>query len=223
MESFLLKFPQKFKNFERIFSKMLINQNLNSQKLGALGGILNEANKLLSDKTAENNNAQSVSKTNPIKLTDDSADNIDIDTERTTYGLVSLEIMSDEQYKAFERITAHMSPNEKIAVAQILTRAGNLSASVEHIKEQEQAVADQNTKSAIGFLGVTQEGWKEVAKEFQDNLNNLDGIYTKNYNRSLTSNYNDILRKNTEAKTQRILREFSHAIYSGNTQIDTIG
>lgn len=223
MESFLLKFPQKFKNFERIFSKMLINQNLNSQKLGALGGILNETNKLLSDKTAENNNAQSVSKTNPIKLTDDSADNIDIDTERTTYGLVSLEIMSDEQYKAFERITAHMSPNEKIAVAQILTRAGNLSASVEHIKEQEQAVADQNTKSAIGFLGVTQEGWKEVAKEFQDNLNNLDGIYTKNYNRSLTSNYNDILRKNTEAKTQRILREFSHAIYSGNVQIDTIG
>ena len=223
MESFLLKFPQKFKNFERIFSKMLINQNLNSQKLGALGGILNETNKLLSDKTAENNNAQSVSKTNPIKLTDDSADNIDIDTERTTYGLVSLEIMSDEQYKAFERITAHMSPNEKIAVAQILTRAGNLSASVEHIKEQEQAVADQNTKSAIGFLGITQEGWKEVAKEFQDNLNNLDGIYTKNYNRSLTSNYNDILRKNTEAKTQRILREFSHAIYSGNVQIDTIG
>ena len=219
----MLKFPQKFKNFERIFSKMLINQNLNSQKLGALGGILNEANKLLSDKTAENKNAQSVSKTNPIKLTDDSADNIDIDTERTTYGLVSLEIMSDEQYKAFERITAHMSPNEKIAVAQILTRAGNLSASVEHIKEQEQAVADQNTKSAIGFLGVTQEGWKEVAKEFQDNLNNLDGIYTKNYNRSLTSNYNDILRKNTEAKTQRILREFSHAIYSGNVQIDTIG
>ena len=223
MESFLLKFPQKFKNFERIFSKMLINQNLNSQKLGALGGILNEANKLLSDKTAENNNAQSVSKANPIKLTDDSADNIAIDTERTTYGLVSLEIMSDEQYKAFERITAHMSPNEKIAVAQILTRAGNLSASVEHIKEQEQAVADQNTKSAIGFLGITQEGWKEVAKEFQGNLNNLDGIYTKNYNRSLTSNYNDILRKNTEAKTQRILREFSHAIYSGNVQIDTIG
>lgn len=223
MESFLLKFPQKFKNFERIFSKMLINQNLNSQKLGALGGILNEANKLLSEKTAENNNTQSVSKTNPIKLTEDSADNIGIDTERTTYGLVSLEIMSDEQYKAFERITAHMSPNEKIAVAQILTRAGNLSASVEHIKEQEQAIADQNTKSAIGFLGVTQEGWKEVAKEFQGNLNNLDGIYTKNYNRSLTSNYNDILRKNTEAKTQRILREFSHAIYSGNAQIDTIG
>ena len=72
-------------------------------------------------------------------------------------------------------------------------------------------------------LHATQEGWKEVAKEFQDNLNNLDGIYTKNYNRSLTSNYNDILRKNTEAKTQRILREFSHAIYSGNVQIDTIG
>lgn len=223
MESFLLKFPQKFKNFERIFSKMLINQNLNSQNFGALGGILNEANKLLSDKTAEHSNTQSLSKANPVKPTDNSADNIDIDTERTTYGLVSLEIMSDEQYKAFERITAHMSPNEKIAVAQILTRAGNLSASVEHIKEQEQAVADQNAKSAVGFLGVTQEGWKEVAKEFQGNLNNLDGIYTKNYNRSLTSNYNDILRKNTEAKTQRILREFSHAIYSGNVQIDAIG
>ena len=202
---------------------MLINQNLNSNNLGALGGIFNEANKLLSDKTAENSNTQSLNKLNPIKPMDDSTDSANnANTERVTYGLVSLEIMSDEQYKAFERVTAHMSPNEKIAVAQILTRAGNLSASVEHIKEQEQAVADQNAKSAVGFLGVTQEGWKEVAKEFQGNLNNLDGIYTKHYNKSLTSNYNDILRKNTEAKTQRILREFSHAIYSGNTQIDTI-
>lgn len=140
--------------------------------------------------------------------------------ERVTYGLVSLEIMSDMQYQAFERITTNMSPNEKIAIAQILTRVGNLSASVEQIKEQEQA---NPTKSTQGFLGITQEGWQVVAKEFQENLNHLDGIYTKSYNKSPTSNYNDILRKNSEAKTQRILREFSHAIHSGNAQIDTIG
>ena len=98
---------------------MLINQNLNSNNLGALGGIFNEANKLLSDKTAENSNTQSLNKLNPIKPMDDSTDSANnANTERVTYGLVSLEIMSDEQYKAFERVTAHMSPNEKIAVAQ---------------------------------------------------------------------------------------------------------
>ncbi|WP_299549283.1 hypothetical protein [uncultured Helicobacter sp.] len=200
---------------------MLINSNLNT-----LNEVFNEANRLLGNDTQT---TQSLSKIQSINKTEkeEEKDSEFTTKERVTYGLVSLEIMSDDQYKAFERVTASMSHNEKIAVAQILTRAGNLSASVEHIREQERAVANQNAKSAQndtqGFLGVTQEGWKEVAKEFQDNLNNLNGIYTKNYKKDITSNYNDILRKNNEAKTQRILREFSHAIFSGNVRIDTVG
>ncbi|MCI5969374.1 hypothetical protein [Helicobacter sp.] len=189
---------------------MLVNRSLNAP---GLNEIFNDAQKVQSHK-----NMQHIDAINPQNQEQDSAFK-----ERVTYGLVSLEIMSDEQYKAFERVTANMSPNEKIAVAQILTRAGNLSASVEHIREQERAVADQNVKSAQGFLGITQDGWKEVAKEFQENLNHLEGIYTKSYNKNITSNYNDILRKNDEAKTQRILREFSHAIYSGSVRIDTMG
>ncbi len=201
---------------------MQINQS-NATNLNYLNGIFNESERTL-DKT------QSINKANKTKPVESQAENEESENptikERITYGLVSLEIMSDEQYKSFERVTAGMSPNEKIAVAQILTRAGNLSASVERVKEREeqtQAIADQNLKSATSFLGVTQEGWREIAQEFQDNLNNLKGIYTKNYNGSLTSNYNDILRKNTEAKTQRILREFSNAVHSGNVQIDMMG
>ena len=44
----------------------------------------------------------------------------------------------------------------------------------------------------------------------------------KSYNKNLSSNYNDIMQKNQDAKTQRILREFSHAIHLGNLQIDTM-
>lgn len=189
---------------------MVINQNLNS-----LGGIYNEANRLLSE------NVQSTNKTQSKELQEQKKESFSI--ERITYGMISLELMNDEQYKAFERVTAGMSPNEKISVAQMLTRAGNLSASVERVEQREKESKDSNTEeNELGFLGITKNGWQEVAKEFQESLNHLDGLYSKNYNRNLTSNYNDILRKNTEAKTQRILREFSHAIYSGNVQIDTI-
>ena len=41
-------------------------------------------------------------------------------TYRETYGLSTLEQMSDEEYAAFERATATMSPNEKIQAAQSL-------------------------------------------------------------------------------------------------------
>ena len=144
---------------------MLINHNLNTS---GLNEIFNEANRLLGNNTQT---TQSNAKIQSADKIQDEKQNSDFSTkERITYGLVSPEIMSDEQYKAFERVTANMSPNEKIAVAQILTRAGNLSASVEHIREQEKAIANQNAKSAQGntqsFLGVTQNGWKEVAKEF---------------------------------------------------------
>ncbi|MDD6056243.1 MAG: hypothetical protein SOW25_05335 [Helicobacter sp.] len=196
---------------------MQVQQNLNS--LSGISGIFNEANRLLSDQS-QVQNTQNIAKINTQEQ--ENLQNF-FEEERVTYGLVSLEIMSDTQYQAFMRVTAGMSPNEKISVAQMLTRAGNLSASVEQVREQEQQVAEQNAKSALGFLGVSQEGWQEVAKDFQNKLNNLDGIYTKAYNRNPTSNYNDILRQNNEAKTQRILREFSHAVHSGNAQIDIIG
>ncbi|TLD88653.1 hypothetical protein [Helicobacter sp. MIT 05-5294] len=193
---------------------MVINQNLNS-----LSGIYNnEANRIL------NENVQSTNKTQSKESHQQNQESFE--TERITYGMISLELMNDEQYQAFERVTAGMSPNEKISVAQMLTRAGNLSASVERVEQKEKESQDSNSndkdENELGFLGITKEGWREVAKEFQNSLNHLEGLYTKNYNKNPTSNYNDILRKNTEAKTQRILREFSHAIYSGNVQIDTM-
>lgn len=207
----ILSFKSHLKGF--CFT-MIINQNLNS-----LSGIYNnDTNHILNEK---------IQSTNKIQNREQQKQNQeDFGIERTTYGMISLELMNDEQYLAFERVTAGMSPNEKISVAQMLTRAGNLSASVERVEQKEKESQDFNTdkkeENELGFLGITKDGWQEVAKEFQNNLNHLEGLYTKNYNKNPTSNYNDILRKNTEAKTQRILREFSHAIYSGNVQIDTI-
>ncbi|PZT47376.1 hypothetical protein B6S12_09400 [Helicobacter valdiviensis] len=178
-----------------------------------INSVINEANRLLGD----HKEVQSVS---PLKKKEEIKEQAqeDLKQERVTYGMLSLELMSDEQYRAFERVTASMSPNEKIAVAQTLTRAGNLSASVERVEAKEKELE----KKTEGLLGISQEGWGDIALEFQDNLNNLQGIYTKAYNKNLSSNYNDILRHTGEAKTQRLLREFSHAIHIGNTQIDTI-
>ncbi|MDE5603191.1 MAG: hypothetical protein K2I71_04645, partial [Helicobacter sp.] len=91
-----------------------------SQNLGGLNEIFNEANRLLSG----NQKASSITKTNKIEKEDSTKEDI-AQQPRNTYGMISLELMSDEQYRAFQRITAGMSPNEKISVAQMLTRAGN--------------------------------------------------------------------------------------------------
>ena len=195
---------------------MRINNGLN---LSSLGEFFSGASRLLSNK----NKIKHIHP-NPNTNDEDTKQDASLQArERVTYGLVSLEIMSDAQYQAFERITKNMSTSEKITIAQILTRAGNLSASVEKTQEIERATNEDIPDNKQNFLGITQEGWRKIAQEFQDNLNNLDGIYTKHYNKNITSNYNDILRKNNEAKIQRILREFSHAILSGNAHINTTG
>lgn len=195
---------------------MRINNGLN---LSSLGEFFSGASRLLSNK----NKIKHIHP-NPNTNDEDTKQDASLQAkERITYGLVSLEIMSDAQYQAFERITKNMSTSEKITIAQILTRAGNLSASVEKTQEIERATNKDIPDNKQNFLGITQEGWRKIAQEFQDNLNNLDGIYTKHYNKNITSNYNDILRKNNEAKIQRILREFSHAILSGNAHINTTG
>lgn len=195
---------------------MVVNQSLSSQ----IGSVINEANKLLSD----SKNVSQTNKTQKIESINENDDSLVL-KPRITYGLVSLEIMSDEQYLAFERVTAGMSHNEKISVAQTLTRAGNLSGSVERVEQQEKEQKDKidEKTNPIGFLGISKNGWEVVAKEFQENLNNLEGNYKKPHFKQLSSNYNDIMNQNQEAKTHRILREFSHAIHVGNIQIDTIG
>ena len=187
---------------------MLVNTN-------SLEGIYKEANSLLTGQRALKVNEASKVEKDSKKL-----ENFDDFTERNTYGMISLELMNDEQYMAFERVTSGMSINEKIEVAQTLTRAGNLSASVEKVMDKENLEAKEDKKG--GFLGLSEQKWEEVGLEFQENLNHLEGLYTKNYNKGLSSNYNDIFKKNQEAKTQRILREFSHAIYAGNTKIDVM-
>ena len=117
---------------------MLVNQNM-----GNLSGIFNEANRLLSD----SNNINSITKSQKIQPTQQENGEENYQKERITYGMISLELMSDEQYMAFERVTAGMSPNEKISVAQTLTRAGNLSASVERVEQKEKSLQEESNSS----------------------------------------------------------------------------
>lgn len=241
----------------------------NNPNLNSLSGVINEANKLLGEqKTQSTQDIKSIEKISQNSQEQDFYES----TERNTYGMIALEIMNDEQYRAFERITAHMSVSEKIAVARDLTRAGNLSASVEKVS----GISDTNTKNSAnldsientkntqnaakaeedkpklsakekelaavrrsnilaansssadfealsGVLGLKSTQWEEVAEQFQSNLNNLDNLYTKSFTRTISGNYNDIFRHNSEAKTQRILREFSHAIRTGGASVDLIG
>lgn len=234
----------------------------NNPNLNSLNGVINEANRLLGEqKTQNSQDIKSIEKITPNSQEQDFYES----AERNTYGMIALEIMNDEQYRAFERITAHMSVSEKIAVARDLTRAGNLSASVEKIsninssanadsieskntnapraeenepklsaKEKELAAIKRSNILAAnssgadfsalgGVLGLKSTQWEEVAEQFQSNLNNLDNLYTKSFTRTISDNYNDIFRHNSEAKTQRILREFSHAIRTGGASVDLIG
>lgn len=48
---------------------------------------------------------------------------------RQTYGLSLLELMTDSEYAAFERITAHMSHGERLMAAQSLYRLTSLQQS----------------------------------------------------------------------------------------------
>lgn len=66
---------------------MVINQNLNS-----LGGIYNEANRLL------NENVQSTNKAQNKELQQQNQESFS--SERITYGMISLELMSDEDRKS---------------------------------------------------------------------------------------------------------------------------
>lgn len=64
----------------------------------------------------------STSKSNATDKTDKTSTTADTakGTHRETYGLQTLELMSDGEYAAFERATAALSPNEKMRAAQSL-------------------------------------------------------------------------------------------------------
>ncbi len=78
-----------------------------------------------SDSLFSNNKTQtkellSIAKATPAKSSLDSASVQSAPSYRETYGLSTLERMTDEEYAAFQRATANMSPSEKIQAAQSL-------------------------------------------------------------------------------------------------------
>lgn len=64
--------------------------------------------------------AAKITKTESSENKDKTSSDKPTSTARETYGLSTLEQMTDEEYAAFTRATAKMSPNEKIQAAQSL-------------------------------------------------------------------------------------------------------
>jgi len=78
-----------------------------------------------SDLLSSNNKTQTseTSSGTTKKVTADSSDTKNTTTttgSRETYGLDTIKRMTDEEYAAFQRATANMSPNEKMQAAQSL-------------------------------------------------------------------------------------------------------
>ncbi|RAX58330.1 hypothetical protein CCZ01_02625 [Helicobacter monodelphidis] len=57
-----------------------------------------------------------------LTLESSGSESYEIEKKRNTFGLTILEVMSDSEYAAFERITAAMTPGEKMLAAQSLYR-----------------------------------------------------------------------------------------------------
>lgn len=177
--------------------------------LAGARAVINEAQSLLGSSKA---------KVEQVEPSNSTSTQQDLSQPRQTYGILSLELMSDSQYQAFQRITAGLSQSEKIAIAQTISRAGNLAVSVESVlKERTQS---QGKESELGDL--SDEDWSQIAESFRDTLDNIEVKFSQ-YNGTLGGNYNDIFKRSMQAKDARILREFSHASKLGGTSVDMMG
>lgn len=73
------------------------------------------------NQTQESKNTEKINKIKKISEPESKNENIEpLSNERKTYGLLILELMSDEEYSAFLRASSGMSDGEKILAAQSL-------------------------------------------------------------------------------------------------------
>ncbi len=81
----------------------------------------NTTDSLLSNNKAQTNETLSTAKTSKTSKNETNTQSASTaDANRETYGLDTIARMTDEEYAAFQRATANMSPNEKIQAAQSL-------------------------------------------------------------------------------------------------------
>ncbi|MCE3038771.1 hypothetical protein [Helicobacter anatolicus] len=116
---------------------MQVSNNFNSSNM--LKELLNAKQEV-----SENSVTQSTPTTNTItKPIDEPLPNTpETLPERQTYGLLVLELMSDPEYKAFERATAGMSEGEKIVAAQSLYSLTSFYGGKLHQKSQKDGYSD---------------------------------------------------------------------------------
>lgn len=103
-------------NEKSMEQNMQVSNNYNSSNM--LKELFNAKQELQESNATQNTAAISPAK--PIEEKSQTPDTAETFPERQTYGLLVLELMSDPEYKAFERATAGMSEGEKIVAAQSL-------------------------------------------------------------------------------------------------------
>lgn len=95
-----------------------------TQDASVLASVTSSADSLSNNQTKQKNQVSTSSSTKAVDSntsTDETQKQSDqLTSKRETYGLATLENMSDEEYAAFERATANMSPTEKMRAAQSL-------------------------------------------------------------------------------------------------------
>ncbi len=111
-----------------------------------------------------NSSLAGTAKTTSTQTTDDTTNTTSAQTttDRETYGLTTLEQMTDDEYAAFERATATMSPSEKIQAAQ------SLHLVAKSFEQAQQMINGGSLVSALSDSGSQDSGY------FQSNPDMLD-------------------------------------------------
>ncbi|RDU71286.1 hypothetical protein CQA66_06960 [Helicobacter aurati] len=112
----------------------------------------------------------------------------DSHSERQTYGLVILELMSEQEYQAWLRATAGMSESEKMLAVQKLYPL----ADIEKLRSKKLALGEDKL--------VQQESIKRENKETQPfviNANKLNGMKIFNANSDFVQRYKNALQNLT--------------------------
>lgn len=123
---------------------------------------------------AQNNNAAKINEEIPTYS----------QSKRETYGLVILELMSEQEYQAWLRATAGMSETEKMLAVQKLYPL----ADIEKLKSKKLNLAEQNL---VQKESVNREN--KTTQPFVINSNKLNGMKVFNANSDFVQRYKNAL------------------------------
>lgn len=128
------------------------NQQNNKQKSDkSFESSLNDTNNGINDESKLQNSTNATTAIKQTNLDIESSDKNDTHTARITYGLKVLELMSDEEYRAFLWASKDLSESQKMLMAQSLYRFTDFYKGKIDAKQEEQDSLKLNAQKAFGI------------------------------------------------------------------------